>query len=125
MVRYVIPLMLVTLIVNLVFALPESYDTNALLRLYDTNKEILSKFDYTPEIKREEITSELEHDNLVFAFEKLSKLSLTTIHILESKEGTIDSKEILEVRKTKDGIKIKNHGGVAFVPLIGEYGWKE
>ncbi|AAL81152.1 hypothetical protein PFDSM3638_05165 [Pyrococcus furiosus DSM 3638] len=98
MVRYVIPLMLVTLIVNLVFALPESYDTNALLRLYDTNKEILSKFDYTPEIKREEITSELEHDNLVFAFEKLSKLSLTTIHILESKEGTIDSKEILEAR---------------------------
>ncbi|AFN04718.1 protein-L-isoaspartate(D-aspartate) O-methyltransferase [Pyrococcus furiosus DSM 3638] len=33
--------------------------------------------------------------------------------------------ELLEVRKTKDGIKIKNHGGVAFVPLIGEYGWKE
>ncbi len=33
---------------------------------------------------------------------------------------------LLEVIKREDGsIKVKNHGGVAFVPLIGEYGWKE
>ncbi|MEO2151359.1 MAG: protein-L-isoaspartate O-methyltransferase, partial [Thermococcus sp.] len=26
----------------------------------------------------------------------------------------------------EDGsIKVKNHGGVAFVPLIGEHGWRE
>jgi len=34
--------------------------------------------------------------------------------------------ELLEVIKREDGsIKIKNHGGVAFVPLIGEHGWRE
>jgi len=34
--------------------------------------------------------------------------------------------DLLEVIKLKDGsIKVRNHGGVAFVPLIGEYGWKE
>ncbi|ASJ00466.1 protein-L-isoaspartate(D-aspartate) O-methyltransferase [Thermococcus gorgonarius] len=34
--------------------------------------------------------------------------------------------DLLEVIKRPNGsIKIKNHGGVAFVPLIGEYGWKE
>ena len=34
--------------------------------------------------------------------------------------------DLLEVVKLKDGsVKVKNHGGVAFVPLIGEYGWKE
>ncbi|ASJ15597.1 protein-L-isoaspartate O-methyltransferase [Thermococcus chitonophagus] len=34
--------------------------------------------------------------------------------------------ELLEVIKKKDGsVEIKSHGGVAFVPLIGEYGWKE
>ncbi len=34
--------------------------------------------------------------------------------------------DLLEVIKLKDGsIKVKNHGGVAFVPLIGEHGWKE
>ncbi|WP_297549551.1 protein-L-isoaspartate(D-aspartate) O-methyltransferase [Thermococcus sp.] len=34
--------------------------------------------------------------------------------------------DLLEVIKREDGsIKVKNHGGVAFVPLIGEYGWKE
>jgi protein-L-isoaspartate(D-aspartate) O-methyltransferase len=34
--------------------------------------------------------------------------------------------DLLEVIKLSDGsIKVKNHGGVAFVPLIGEYGWKE
>ncbi|WP_010477659.1 protein-L-isoaspartate(D-aspartate) O-methyltransferase [Thermococcus zilligii] len=34
--------------------------------------------------------------------------------------------DLLEAIKRPDGsIKIKNHGGVAFVPLIGEYGWKE
>ncbi|WP_456368803.1 protein-L-isoaspartate(D-aspartate) O-methyltransferase [Thermococcus sp.] len=33
---------------------------------------------------------------------------------------------LLEVIKREDGsIEVKNHGGVAFVPLIGEYGWKE
>ncbi|WP_297496942.1 protein-L-isoaspartate(D-aspartate) O-methyltransferase [Thermococcus sp.] len=33
---------------------------------------------------------------------------------------------LLEVTKKKDGsVKVKNHGGVAFVPLIGEFGWKE
>ncbi|AJC70852.1 protein-L-isoaspartate O-methyltransferase [Thermococcus guaymasensis DSM 11113] len=33
--------------------------------------------------------------------------------------------DLLEVIKMKDGsIKVKNHGGVAFVPLIGEHGWK-
>ncbi|WP_048147186.1 protein-L-isoaspartate(D-aspartate) O-methyltransferase [Pyrococcus abyssi] len=34
--------------------------------------------------------------------------------------------ELLEVVKKKSGeIKVRNHGGVAFVPLIGEYGWRE
>ena len=34
--------------------------------------------------------------------------------------------DLLEVIKLEDGsIKVKNHGGVAFVPLIGEYGWRE
>ncbi|WP_457742103.1 protein-L-isoaspartate(D-aspartate) O-methyltransferase [Thermococcus sp.] len=34
--------------------------------------------------------------------------------------------ELLEVTKLRDGsIRVKNHGGVAFVPLIGEYGWRE
>jgi len=34
--------------------------------------------------------------------------------------------DLLEVIKLKDGsIKVKNHGGVAFVPLIGEHGWRE
>jgi protein-L-isoaspartate(D-aspartate) O-methyltransferase len=34
--------------------------------------------------------------------------------------------DLLEVVKLPDGsIKVKNHGGVAFVPLIGEYGWNE
>lgn len=35
--------------------------------------------------------------------------------------------ELLEVIKiSKDNkVKIKNHGGVAFVPLIGEHGWRE
>ena len=34
--------------------------------------------------------------------------------------------DLLEVIKREDGsIKVRNHGGVAFVPLIGEYGWKE
>ncbi|MBP1910947.1 protein-L-isoaspartate(D-aspartate) O-methyltransferase [Thermococcus stetteri] len=34
--------------------------------------------------------------------------------------------DLLEVIKLQDGsIKVKNHGGVAFVPLIGEYGWGE
>jgi len=33
--------------------------------------------------------------------------------------------DLLEVIKLKDGsVKVKNHGGVAFVPLIGEHGWK-
>ncbi|MCD6525025.1 MAG: protein-L-isoaspartate(D-aspartate) O-methyltransferase [Thermococcus sp.] len=33
--------------------------------------------------------------------------------------------DLLEVIKMKDGsVKVKNHGGVAFVPLIGEHGWK-
>ncbi|NJF24899.1 protein-L-isoaspartate(D-aspartate) O-methyltransferase [Thermococcus sp. Bubb.Bath] len=33
--------------------------------------------------------------------------------------------DLLEVFKLPDGlVKVKNHGGVAFVPLIGEYGWK-
>ena len=35
--------------------------------------------------------------------------------------------ELLEVIKLdeENKIKIKNHGGVAFVPLIGEHGWRE
>ncbi|NJE53907.1 protein-L-isoaspartate(D-aspartate) O-methyltransferase [Thermococcus sp. 21S9] len=34
--------------------------------------------------------------------------------------------DLLEVIKLEDGsIKVKNHGGVAFVPLIGEHGWRE
>ncbi len=34
--------------------------------------------------------------------------------------------DLLEVIKLEDGsIKVKNRGGVAFVPLIGEYGWRE
>jgi len=35
--------------------------------------------------------------------------------------------ELLEVIKISEDnkVKIKNHGGVAFVPLIGEYGWRE
>lgn len=34
--------------------------------------------------------------------------------------------DLLEVVKKPDGsIKVRNHGGVAFVPLIGEYGWRE
>lgn len=35
--------------------------------------------------------------------------------------------ELLEVIKISEDnkIKIKNHGGVAFVPLIGEHGWRE
>lgn len=34
--------------------------------------------------------------------------------------------DLIEVVKLRDGsVKVKNHGGVAFVPLIGEYGWKE
>ncbi|WP_456420843.1 protein-L-isoaspartate(D-aspartate) O-methyltransferase [Thermococcus sp.] len=34
--------------------------------------------------------------------------------------------DLLEVTKLRDGsIKVRNHGGVAFVPLIGEHGWKE
>ncbi|WP_297469146.1 protein-L-isoaspartate(D-aspartate) O-methyltransferase [Thermococcus sp.] len=34
--------------------------------------------------------------------------------------------DLLEVIKREDGsIRVKNHEGVAFVPLIGEYGWKE
>ncbi|NJE41621.1 protein-L-isoaspartate(D-aspartate) O-methyltransferase [Thermococcus sp. GR6] len=34
--------------------------------------------------------------------------------------------ELYEVIKLKDGsVKVKRHGGVAFVPLIGEHGWKE
>lgn len=34
--------------------------------------------------------------------------------------------DLLEIIKMKDGsIRIKNQGGVAFVPLVGEYGWKE
>ncbi|WP_297508955.1 protein-L-isoaspartate(D-aspartate) O-methyltransferase [Thermococcus sp.] len=34
--------------------------------------------------------------------------------------------DLLEVTKKKDGsVKVKNHGGVAFVPLIGEFGWRE
>ncbi len=34
--------------------------------------------------------------------------------------------DLLEVIKLEDGsIKTRNHGGVAFVPLIGEYGWRE
>jgi len=35
--------------------------------------------------------------------------------------------ELLEVMKISEDnrVKIKNHGGVAFVPLIGEYGWRE
>lgn len=34
--------------------------------------------------------------------------------------------ELLEVIKISEDnkVKIKNHGGVAFVPLIGEYGWR-
>ncbi len=33
---------------------------------------------------------------------------------------------LLEVVKLPDGsIETKNHGGVAFVPLVGEYGWRE
>ncbi|WP_456365575.1 protein-L-isoaspartate(D-aspartate) O-methyltransferase [Thermococcus sp.] len=33
--------------------------------------------------------------------------------------------ELLEVVKRPDGsVEVKNHGGVAFVPLIGEYGWR-
>jgi len=32
--------------------------------------------------------------------------------------------ELFEVVKRPDGsVEVKNHGGVAFVPLIGEYGW--
>ena len=35
--------------------------------------------------------------------------------------------ELLEVIKISEDnkVKIKNHGGVAFVPLIGEHGWRE
>ena len=34
--------------------------------------------------------------------------------------------DLLEVIKLEDGsIKVRNHGGVVFVPLIGEYGWRE
>ncbi len=34
--------------------------------------------------------------------------------------------DLFEVVKKPDGsIRVKNHGGVAFVPLIGEYGWEE
>ena len=34
--------------------------------------------------------------------------------------------DLLEVIKLKNGsIKVKNHGGVAFVPLIGEHCWRE
>ncbi|NJD99688.1 protein-L-isoaspartate(D-aspartate) O-methyltransferase [Thermococcus sp. LS1] len=34
--------------------------------------------------------------------------------------------ELYEVTKLEDGsVKVKRHGGVAFVPLIGEHGWKE
>ena len=34
--------------------------------------------------------------------------------------------ELLEVIKRPDGsVKVKNRGGVAFVPLIGEYGWRQ
>ncbi|GAB6134700.1 protein-L-isoaspartate(D-aspartate) O-methyltransferase [Thermococcus prieurii] len=34
--------------------------------------------------------------------------------------------DLLEVIKLEDGsVKVKNHGGVAFVPLIGEHGWRE
>ncbi len=33
--------------------------------------------------------------------------------------------DLLEIIKRPDGsVKVKNHGGVAFVPLIGEYGWR-
>lgn len=34
--------------------------------------------------------------------------------------------ELLEVIKINENnkVKIKNHGGVAFVPLVGEYGWR-
>lgn len=34
--------------------------------------------------------------------------------------------DLLEVLKKPDGsVKVRNHGGVAFVPLVGEYGWRE
>ncbi len=34
--------------------------------------------------------------------------------------------ELLEVIKRPDGsVEVKNRGGVAFVPLIGEYGWRQ
>ncbi|WP_048058260.1 protein-L-isoaspartate(D-aspartate) O-methyltransferase [Pyrococcus yayanosii] len=34
--------------------------------------------------------------------------------------------DLLEVVKREDGsVEVKSHGGVAFVPLIGEHGWEE
>ncbi len=32
--------------------------------------------------------------------------------------------ELYEVIKTEEGVSVKKHGGVAFVPLIGHYGWE-
>jgi len=39
--------------------------------------------------------------------------------------GSRYSQDLIRVIKTKRGLRKENMGGCVFVPLIGEYGWKE